>query len=197
MWWLSLTRWIEDYIKQTQGTNILSEVEQEMRLYTDWKLWSNCDCLGCEGRGMQTTIWISFRWKFWEYYKRILSDDFLNHIYEWLFDWGLMSCSGPTLDVDWRTNTSFASSSTDNMIYVCKIGENHPTQTFAGHQVHAWDLILQYHITHCYFLFFRGVGPIHFCKKLIKVGMVFYRVVDNLGPCLSRPSPGFLRCSTI
>lgn len=42
--------------------------------------------------------------------------------------------SGPTLDVDWRTNTSFASSSTDNMIYVCKIGENHPTQTFAGHQ---------------------------------------------------------------
>jgi len=38
-----------------------------MRLYPDWKLWSNCDCLGCEGRGMQTTIWISFRWKFWMY----------------------------------------------------------------------------------------------------------------------------------
>ncbi|GAU12534.1 hypothetical protein TSUD_182480 [Trifolium subterraneum] len=42
--------------------------------------------------------------------------------------------SGPTLDVDWRSNTSFASSSTDNMIYVCKIGETRPVQTFAGHQ---------------------------------------------------------------
>ncbi|KAF3438835.1 hypothetical protein FNV43_RR17110 [Rhamnella rubrinervis] len=30
--------------------------------------------------------------------------------------------SGPTLDVDWRNNVSFATSSTDNMIYVCKIG---------------------------------------------------------------------------
>ncbi|XP_068335753.1 WD40 repeat-containing protein HOS15-like isoform X3 [Pyrus communis] len=42
--------------------------------------------------------------------------------------------SGPTLDVDWRNNVSFAMSSTDNMIYVCKIGENHPVKTFAGHQ---------------------------------------------------------------
>ncbi|KAB1200294.1 F-box-like/WD repeat-containing protein TBL1XR1, partial [Morella rubra] len=42
--------------------------------------------------------------------------------------------SGPTLDVDWRNNLSFATSSTDNMIYVCKIGENRPIKTFAGHQ---------------------------------------------------------------
>ncbi|KAK9949058.1 hypothetical protein M0R45_004603 [Rubus argutus] len=42
--------------------------------------------------------------------------------------------SGPTLDVDWRNNMSFAMSSTDNMIYVCKIGENRPIKTFAGHQ---------------------------------------------------------------
>ncbi|KAL2333481.1 hypothetical protein Fmac_014694 [Flemingia macrophylla] len=42
--------------------------------------------------------------------------------------------SGPTLDVDWRNNVSFATSSTDNMIYVCKVGENHPIKTFAGHQ---------------------------------------------------------------
>lgn len=42
--------------------------------------------------------------------------------------------SGPTLDVDWRNNNSFATSSTDNMIYVCKIGENRPLKTFAGHQ---------------------------------------------------------------
>lgn len=42
---------------------------------------------------------------------------------------------GPTLDVDWRNNVSFATSSTDNMIYVCKIGETRPIKTFAGHQV--------------------------------------------------------------
>ncbi|XP_004511879.1 WD40 repeat-containing protein HOS15-like [Cicer arietinum] len=42
--------------------------------------------------------------------------------------------SGPTLDVDWRNNVSFATSSTDTMIHVCKIGDNHPIKTFAGHQ---------------------------------------------------------------
>ncbi|CAI8588932.1 unnamed protein product [Vicia faba] len=41
---------------------------------------------------------------------------------------------GPTLDVDWRNNVSFATSSTDTMIHVCKIGDNHPIKTFAGHQ---------------------------------------------------------------
>ncbi|KAL9245817.1 hypothetical protein vseg_019423 [Gypsophila vaccaria] len=42
--------------------------------------------------------------------------------------------TGPTLDVDWRNNVSFATSSTDTMIYVCKIGETSPIKTFAGHQ---------------------------------------------------------------
>ncbi|KHG08696.1 F-box-like/WD repeat-containing protein TBL1X [Gossypium arboreum] len=42
--------------------------------------------------------------------------------------------TGPTLDVDWCNNVSFATSSTDHMIYVCKIGEIHPIKTFAGHQ---------------------------------------------------------------
>ncbi|KAG2265209.1 hypothetical protein Bca52824_072288, partial [Brassica carinata] len=42
--------------------------------------------------------------------------------------------SGPTLDVDWRNNVSFATSSTDTMIYLCKIGETRPVKTFAGHQ---------------------------------------------------------------
>ncbi|XP_044503972.1 WD40 repeat-containing protein HOS15-like isoform X2 [Mangifera indica] len=42
--------------------------------------------------------------------------------------------AGPTLDVDWRNNVSFATSSTDNMIYVCKIGETRPIKIFAGHQ---------------------------------------------------------------
>ncbi|CAN1310331.1 WD40 repeat-containing protein HOS15 [Linum perenne] len=42
--------------------------------------------------------------------------------------------TGPILDVDWRNNVSFATSSTDNMIYVCKVGETRPVKTFAGHQ---------------------------------------------------------------
>ncbi|CAA6662967.1 unnamed protein product [Spirodela intermedia] len=42
--------------------------------------------------------------------------------------------SAPTLDVDWRNNVSFASCSTDNMIYYCKIGETRPLKAFSGHQ---------------------------------------------------------------
>ncbi|KAF5942929.1 hypothetical protein HYC85_020571 [Camellia sinensis] len=46
-----------------------------------------------------------------------------------------MLTSAPTLDVDWRNNVSFATCSTDHMIYVCKVGENRPIKTFSGHQV--------------------------------------------------------------
>nr|XP_004252824.1 WD40 repeat-containing protein HOS15-like [Solanum lycopersicum] len=42
--------------------------------------------------------------------------------------------SGPLLDVSWRNNDSFATSSADNMIYVCKVGENKPVKKFSGHQ---------------------------------------------------------------
>ncbi|KAF8410136.1 hypothetical protein HHK36_002658 [Tetracentron sinense] len=42
--------------------------------------------------------------------------------------------SATILDVDWRNNLSFATGSEDNMIYVCKIGENRPIRTFSGHQ---------------------------------------------------------------
>ncbi|XP_078437360.1 WD40 repeat-containing protein HOS15-like isoform X2 [Wolffia australiana] len=42
--------------------------------------------------------------------------------------------SAPTLDVDWRNNVSFASCSTDNMIYFCKVGETRPLKSFIGHQ---------------------------------------------------------------
>ncbi|MCL7045260.1 hypothetical protein MKW94_018555 [Papaver nudicaule] len=42
--------------------------------------------------------------------------------------------TAPALDVDWRNNASFATCSTDSMIYVCKIGENRPIRTFSGHQ---------------------------------------------------------------
>jgi transducin (beta)-like 1 len=50
---------------------------------------------------------------------------------------------GATLDVDWRDNTSFASCSTDNHIYVCKLGEEEPLRKFSGHKdevnVVKWD----------------------------------------------------------
>eukprot|EP01027_Heterolobosea_sp_BB2_P017788 GEZU01025163.1.p1 GENE.GEZU01025163.1~~GEZU01025163.1.p1 ORF type:complete len:516 (-),score=84.30 GEZU01025163.1:1180-2727(-) len=51
--------------------------------------------------------------------------------------------TAPTLDVDWRNNYSFATCSTDKMIYVCKLGETKPLKAFAGHkdEVNAikWD----------------------------------------------------------
>jgi transducin (beta)-like 1 len=43
-------------------------------------------------------------------------------------------CAAPTLDVDWRNQTSFATCSTDKRIFVCKLGESAPTKCFVGHQ---------------------------------------------------------------
>ncbi|GFP83924.1 F-box-like/WD repeat-containing protein tbl1xr1 [Phtheirospermum japonicum] len=43
--------------------------------------------------------------------------------------------SAPALDVDWRNNVSFATCSTDSMIYVSKVGENRPIKAFAGHEI--------------------------------------------------------------
>lgn len=47
----------------------------------------------------------------------------------------LVDYAAPTLDVDWRNNVSFATCSTDKMIYVCKLGEGRPVKAFQGHQV--------------------------------------------------------------
>eukprot|EP00798_Chlamydomonas_sp_ICE-L_P020287 gene20287-27045_t len=51
--------------------------------------------------------------------------------------------TAPTLDLDWRNNTTFASCSTDKLIYVCKLGETAPVKTFKGHtdEINAvrWD----------------------------------------------------------
>ncbi|KAJ6645324.1 F-box-like/WD repeat-containing protein ebi [Pseudolycoriella hygida] len=41
--------------------------------------------------------------------------------------------SGKTLDVDWRTNTSFASCGDDGSIHVCERGVNKPIISFRGH----------------------------------------------------------------
>ncbi|KAK2154836.1 hypothetical protein LSH36_256g05021 [Paralvinella palmiformis] len=51
--------------------------------------------------------------------------------------------SAPALDVDWQSNSSFASCSTDQCIHVCKLGVDKPIKTFQGHtnEVNAikWD----------------------------------------------------------
>lgn len=51
--------------------------------------------------------------------------------------------SAPALDVDWQSNTSFASCSTDQHIHVCKLHEDKPIKSFEGHtnEVNAikWD----------------------------------------------------------
>jgi transducin (beta)-like 1 len=41
--------------------------------------------------------------------------------------------TAPTLDLDWRDDTSFASCSTDKFIYVCELGKTQPIKTFVGH----------------------------------------------------------------
>jgi len=51
--------------------------------------------------------------------------------------------TAPTLDVDWRDDFSFATCSTDKMIYFCELGKTKPTKHFQGHtdEVNAikWD----------------------------------------------------------
>eukprot|EP00168_Porphyra_purpurea_P008598 TRINITY_DN2096_c0_g1_i1.p1 TRINITY_DN2096_c0_g1~~TRINITY_DN2096_c0_g1_i1.p1 ORF type:complete len:373 (+),score=141.81 TRINITY_DN2096_c0_g1_i1:38-1120(+) len=42
--------------------------------------------------------------------------------------------ASPTVDVDWRDDVSFASCSTDKMIYVCALGADTPVRTFEGHK---------------------------------------------------------------
>jgi transducin (beta)-like 1 len=42
--------------------------------------------------------------------------------------------SAPTLDVDWRDDTSFASCSTDKMIYLCSLYESGPIRAYEGHR---------------------------------------------------------------
>ncbi|KAK3095189.1 hypothetical protein FSP39_011197 [Pinctada imbricata] len=51
--------------------------------------------------------------------------------------------SAPALDVDWQSNATFASCSTDQCIHVCRLGMERPMKTFQGHtnEVNAikWD----------------------------------------------------------
>lgn len=50
--------------------------------------------------------------------------------------------AAPTLDVDWRDDTSFAMCSTDKTIYVCGVGEDEPLKKFEGHEVDIRDAVV-------------------------------------------------------
>lgn len=43
--------------------------------------------------------------------------------------------SGAALDVDWQTNITFASCSTDQCIHVCRLQVDRPIISFEGHKV--------------------------------------------------------------
>lgn len=51
--------------------------------------------------------------------------------------------TAPTLDVDWQSDDTFASCSTDYLIHVCQMGADKPVRTYSGHknEVNAiqWD----------------------------------------------------------
>ena len=42
--------------------------------------------------------------------------------------------TGAVLDVDWLDNSTFATSSSDGKIYVCKVGTQEPLKVFTGHE---------------------------------------------------------------
>lgn len=50
-------------------------------------------------------------------------------------EWFIFVSSAPALDVDWQSNNTFASCSTDMCIHVCKLGQERPIKTFQGHTV--------------------------------------------------------------
>ncbi|KAI3885241.1 hypothetical protein MKW98_002633 [Papaver atlanticum] len=43
--------------------------------------------------------------------------------------------SDRVMDVDWRDFDTFATSSADTKINICKVGENHLVKTFLGHKL--------------------------------------------------------------
>lgn len=43
--------------------------------------------------------------------------------------------TAPILSIDWRDNTTFASSSSDTSVFVCQLGAVEPLQQFSGHLV--------------------------------------------------------------
>ena len=60
----------------------------------------------------------------------------------------------PALDVDWQSNNSFASCSTDQCIHVCRLNSDKPIKSFQGHTVS----VLCFCGNHC----LQDVGEYHY-----------------------------------
>lgn len=60
--------------------------------------------------------------------------------------------TAPALDVDWQSNNTFASCSTDMCIHVCKLGQDRPIKTFQGHTVSVFLLFVFVCIDRCVML---------------------------------------------
>lgn len=114
---------------------------------------SNCTCtcvlpdnnhMGCPYRRSQTTVSLPLRYKpllivtsnlwvfhvlFTRLYLKIIP------VFLMLLTSICLSPAAPALDVDWQSNNTFASCSTDMCIHVCKLGQDRPIKTFQGHTV--------------------------------------------------------------
>ncbi len=94
--------------------------------------------MGCPYRRSQTTVSLPFR------YESISSSDLVFAVYPAVMAYSIflilltsicLSPTAPALDVDWQSNNTFASCSTDMCIHVCKLGQDRPIKTFQGHTV--------------------------------------------------------------
>jgi hypothetical protein len=90
------------------------------------------------------------------------------------FQLQLFSLSAPALDVDWQSNNSFASCSTDQCIHVCKLGVDKPIKTFQGHTVSASSYCKLWH-----FHEFRSYRQLKYHENFHKMLPVFNNLNCN------------------
>lgn len=87
-----------------------------------------------------TIIWDAALVSNYEIFMTLCSSQTINYLISFLIRSGQCTQqfafhSAPALDVDWQSNTSFASCSTDQCIHVCRLGSDKPIKSFQGHTV--------------------------------------------------------------
>lgn len=109
------------------------------------RLSSDNNHLGRSHRRGQTAVPISFRFTHVPFHSDISTmNSFVTNVYlvacgepkqVWSLHMNNCLYTAPALDVDWQSNNTFASCSTDMCIHVCKLGQDRPIKTFQGHTV--------------------------------------------------------------
>ena len=112
----------------------VTQMEQERGLPGNWQFRQDCDRLGPLFWRSQATVLVPFRHAQASSVPRCSSS--------------YLSFTAPILDVDWRNNISFATCSTDQVIYLCKLGDSQPVRSFLGHTVRT-------HVFSPFILYFR------------------------------------------